>query len=147
MATTVRTLDNTGKKLSTAFSMLNVMAIDSWQRKWDYAPMGYFTRQLNPSYVEFTVISQMQRKYWSLWKSHSRTYVEFTTTKELTLTTHLPPVPLKLRPYGAIQIWLLLLLLLSVGRKSFFQIVETLESHIAGCYYVTLCCMLIATEL
>jgi len=63
MATTVRTLDNTGKKLSTAFSMLNVMAIDSWQRKWDYAPMGYFTRQLNPSYVEFTVISQMQRKY------------------------------------------------------------------------------------
>ena len=49
--------------LSTAFNMLNVMATDSWQRKWDYAPMGYFTRQLNPSYVEFTVISQMQRKY------------------------------------------------------------------------------------
>jgi len=35
--------------LSTAFNMLNVMAIDSWQRKWDYEPTGHFTRQLIPS--------------------------------------------------------------------------------------------------
>jgi len=35
--------------LSTAFNMLNVMATDSWQRKWDYEPTGHFTRQLIPS--------------------------------------------------------------------------------------------------
>ena len=35
--------------LSTAFNMLNVMAIDSWQCKWDYEPTGHFTRQLIPS--------------------------------------------------------------------------------------------------
>ena len=31
--------------------------------------------------------------------------------------------------------------------KLFFKTVETLESHIAGCYYMTPCCMMIATEL
>jgi len=35
--------------LSTAFNMLNVIAIDSWQRKWEYEPTGHFTRQLIPS--------------------------------------------------------------------------------------------------
>ena len=31
------------------FNMSNVIAIDSWHRRWDYEPTGHFTRQLMPS--------------------------------------------------------------------------------------------------
>ena len=47
----------------------------------------------------------------SSFKSKLKTYF-FRKAFDLTLTTDLPPAPLKLRPYGAIQICLLLLLLL-----------------------------------
>ena len=39
----------TNNKNWMTFNMSNVIAIDSWHRRWDYEPTGHFTRQLMPS--------------------------------------------------------------------------------------------------